>query len=186
MRVVSTTAGMLLLGAALAGCTSAFDSALSSVKKGNVSGPPTIDRPAPEIEAVDGDGKSFKLSDYRGKVVMLDFWATWCPPCVGMLPHERSLLKKYEGRPFALLGVDNTADGGPPLKEFIKDGRVTWPNWHDDKARIAGEWGIKFYPTIFLIDHKGVIRDRQVGVPEAQFDQLLDKLVREAEKDKAS
>ncbi|MHB1425168.1 MAG: TlpA family protein disulfide reductase [Gemmataceae bacterium] len=57
-----------------------------------------VGKPAPEIEAEDIDGKKFKLSDYRGKVVLLDFWGNWRPPCRAMYPHERSLVKRLEGK----------------------------------------------------------------------------------------
>ena len=65
----------------------------------------TIGAPAPEIRAIDLDGKMFSLSDYRGKVVDLSFWADWCPWCVKLFPHEKALVEKYKDRPFVLLGV---------------------------------------------------------------------------------
>ena len=65
-----------------------------------------VGKPAPEIEGVDVDGKPLKLSDYRGKVVLLVFWGAWCGPCMALVPHERELAERYKGRPFTLLGVD--------------------------------------------------------------------------------
>ena len=69
-----------------------------------------IGQVAPEITGDDIEGVSLKLSDYRGKVVVLSFWATWCGPCMAMVPHERSLVKRMEGKPFALLGFNGDDD----------------------------------------------------------------------------
>src|SRR5438105_9037394 len=67
---------------------------------------PRPGEPAPEIKGEDMDGKPLKLSDYRGKVVLLDFWGFWCAYCLRYIPHEKDLVRQYEGRPFVLLGVN--------------------------------------------------------------------------------
>jgi len=64
-----------------------------------------VGKPAPDVEGTDLDGKKVKLSSYKGKVVVLDIWATWCGPCKAMIPHERELVKKLEGKPFVFLSV---------------------------------------------------------------------------------
>ena len=71
-----------------------------------------------------------KLSDYRGKVVALVFWGTWCGPCMREIPRERELVERLKGRPFAMLGVNCDGDKPAALK-VIEDERITWPNWHD-------------------------------------------------------
>jgi len=76
MRAVWVTSGLVLLGAVLAGCTT-WDGALTSMKRGGASGIPAVGKQAPDIEGEDLDGKRFTLADYRGKVVMLDFWGMW-------------------------------------------------------------------------------------------------------------
>src|SRR5262249_11789421 len=92
-----------------------------------------VGKQAPDIEGEDIDGSRFQLSDYRGKVVMLTFWGNWCGSCRGMVPHERSLVKNLEGRPFVLLGVTCDPDRAG-LKEVVKKEEITWRSfWDGDK-----------------------------------------------------
>ncbi len=121
-----------------------------------------IGKTAPEIEGVDIDGKAFKLSDYRGKVVALVFWGSWCGPCMAMVPHERELVERLKREPFALLGVDCEADKDTARRTMARE-QMTWPSWFDGepgKGPIATRYFITSYPSVFLIDAKGVIRSR--------------------------
>ena len=156
-------------------------------KKAAVSPPktptgPVVGKPAPSVEGKDTEGKSLKLSDYRGKVVMLDFWATWCPPCRAMIPHEQELVTRMQNRPFVLLGVslDNTPQ---ELKAFLEKEKMTWPNIYDAGGPIGKAWGIQGIPTVFLVDAKGVIRFTHVGASNA-LDGEIDQLVKETESSK--
>src|SRR5262245_27441078 len=85
---------------------------------------------APDIDSVDADGKPLKLSDQRGKVVLLDFWATWCGPCRTTFPHSRELVSRMKARPFVLLGV--SGDGSrEDILRVQESGDVTWRSWWD-------------------------------------------------------
>jgi hypothetical protein len=100
-----------------------------------------------------------------------------------MFPHERSLVKRMEGRPFALLGV-NTDPTREELQTTIKKKELTWRDWWDGESAIASAWEVTGFPTLVLIDHKGVVRQRYLGNPgEKELDQAVDRLVAEAEKD---
>lgn len=113
---------------------------------------------APEIQGKDAAGTEFKLSDYRGKVVMLDFYGNWCPPCRAMYPHNRELIEKYQDRDFVLLGINSDPELGT-LVRSKEDGKVTWRSWWDgNNGPIATDWQIPFWPSIFVIDQEGVIR----------------------------
>jgi peroxiredoxin len=125
-----------------------------------------IGTPAPEIEGQDVDGKVFKLSDYRGKVVALVFWATWCGPCMAQIPHERELVRKMEGRPFALLGVNCDHKPGEARAALAKE-KITWPNWYDGdpgEGKIAERYHIhtQGIPAVFVLDANGIIREKDV------------------------
>jgi thiol-disulfide isomerase/thioredoxin len=137
----------------------------------------SIGKVAPEIEGADSDGKKFKLSDYRGKVVVLDFWALWCGPCMGLVPHEKELVKRLDGKPFAMIGVDFDA-----TKEELKKGEqehgITWRSFHDGRQGPIGEkWRISSIPAIYVLDPKGVIRYKDVR--EKKMDEAVDALLKE-------
>ena len=119
----------------------------------------TVGQPAPPTKGTDADGVVFQLSDYRGKVVMLDFWAEWCPHCRTMYNHDKSLVQRYEKRPFALLGVNVDPDVAT-LKEVQERRSLNWRSWFDGPPQgpICQLWKVQGFPTIYLIDAKGSIR----------------------------
>jgi len=120
---------------------------------------------APEIVGEDMNGVPFKLSDYRGKVVVLKFWGDWCPPCRAMYPHERSLVAKMKDQPFALIGI-NSDKNKTRLKQRMKEENLTWRSfWNGPQGTsgpISKAWGVRGWPTIYVIDHQGVIRYKNV------------------------
>jgi thiol-disulfide isomerase/thioredoxin len=127
--------------------------------------PLSLVKAAPDIVGVDIGGKTFRLSDYRGKVVLLDFFADGCPDCAAMYPHERWLVKKYANRPFVLLGVNLDLEE-KPLKQRLADQTITWRCWWDGNNHIAQEWKVNARPRLFLIDHQGMIRQDYHGRPD--------------------
>ena len=153
---------------------------------------------APDLSGPDLDEQPLKLSDSRGKVTLVVFWATWCGPCMNMVPHERKLLEAYAGRPFAIVGVngdnipakgskitDNNGkdiNAGPAVREAMAKLKMTWPSFHPGYQEIAEQWGVRNWPTIYLLDHDGVIRHKWKGDPGAkELDAAVEKLVRVAE-----
>jgi peroxiredoxin len=97
-----------------------------------------------------------------------------------MYPHERSLVKRLEGKPFALLGINS--DPKDRLKQVIKKENITWRSWWDGgntSGPIASKWNVSGWPTIYVLDHKGVIRYRDVR--EKEMDKAVDKLLKEIE-----
>jgi thiol-disulfide isomerase/thioredoxin len=123
---------------------------------------------APEIEGGYLDGKPLRLSDQRGKVVVLTFWATWCGPCRAMIPQEKELVNRLKGQPFVLLGVNGDEDG-EHLRKWLKDNPLPWQSWRDGRkgkeggqGRIAGAWNVSAWPTVYVLDHCGTIRYRDV------------------------
>jgi thiol-disulfide isomerase/thioredoxin len=139
-----------------------------------------IGKLAPEIEGRDQEGRPFRLSDYRGNVVLLTFSGNWCGPCRGLYPEGRRLVERFRGCPFALLSV-NTDDEVSTLRESIASGEISWRCWWDGRVGpIAARWGILAFPSLFLIDGDGVIRAKPGHQPttlENDVEALLAKIL---------
>ncbi len=121
-------------------------------------------KPAPEIEAEGVKGKKFKLSDYRGKAVLLVFWGTWCGPCMAEVPHERKIAEKYKDKPFTIIGV-NCDEDRRKAAEVMETEKMNWPNFYDGTpgdGPISQKYHIRAYPTTFLIDANGIMRYRDL------------------------
>jgi thiol-disulfide isomerase/thioredoxin len=120
------------------------------------------------------------LSGYRGKVVLLSFWATWCFPCMKLLPHEQELAARLCDRPFAIVGVNSDTDEAT-LRDTLAKHQVCWLSFRNrvtGKRPISEAWNIVAYPTLYLIDHVGVIRKRWIGSPPPEdLDRAIDRLI---------
>ncbi len=131
---------------------------------------------APDIEGLDAEGRRFKLSDYRGKVVVLTFSGNWCGPCVAMYPAERALVQRYQGQPFAILSV-NTDPDQQALRKSIESGEITWRCWWDGgkDGAITASWNVRSWPTVYVLDAQGKIREKDLR--GEQLDDAVAKLV---------
>ena len=124
----------------------------------------TVGKAAPDIAGRDLDGKPFRLSDYKNKVVLLAFTAEWCAICRAQAPYERFLLDKYARWPFALLGVD-TGSSRESARQAHTANPVTHRSWWDEPTRagqtggpIANAWNVVGWPATYLIDGDGIIQ----------------------------
>jgi peroxiredoxin len=117
-----------------------------------------VGQPAPALDARDLDGKPVRLADLKGKVVLLDFWATWCAPCLEELPRLRALYDAYHAKGFEIVGVslDETA---PPVAEFARDRKLPWPQLHNatSGADLVGAYGVSSIPATVLVGPDGRI-----------------------------
>ena len=120
---------------------------------------------APDFSFTSSEGEHITLEDLRGKVVLLDFWGTWCPPCVESVPELRSLHKRYskDGTPFVLIGISSDGDEDE-WKAFTEKNKMIWPQYRDENRRIQRAFGVRAFPTYILIDHEGIVRFQSVGM----------------------
>ena len=121
-----------------------------------------VGQKAPDFTLPDIDGRSVSLSRYEGKVVILDFWASWCAPCIRELPVYQDLQDKYRERGFEMIGV-NVADENPDIAGFLRKKEIRFTNLigNDEIQELYGP--INGFPTTFIIDREGVIRDQFIG-----------------------
>lgn len=135
-------------------------------------------RPAPDFELRDHNGRIVRLSDYHGKYVILDFWASWCNPCRAGMPMMKSYYQKYQGK-MEIIGIA-TWDVEEGWKRALSNLQLTWPNVFSYKGTptdVAAHYAVKGLPTKFLISPKGEILFRYEGEDE-QFYQKIDQLIK--------
>lgn len=112
---------------------------------------------APEWQLKDPDGQPVALSDFKGKVVILDFWATWCPPCRAEIPEFIALQKQYAAQGLTVVGVSLDTDGAAVVKSFMKRNGMNYPVVIGDDKIAADYGGISAIPTTFVLDRTGNI-----------------------------
>lgn len=121
-------------------------------------------KPAPEFSLKDSSGKTVKLSDYRGKVVLLNFWATWCPPCQTEIPWFVDFQKQYKDRGFAILGVSLDEEGWNAVRPYAARKNLNYEVMigGEDVAQLYG--GVNALPSTFIIDRQGRIANSHTGL----------------------
>ena len=131
---------------------------------------------APEFELPGLDGKQHKLSEYRGKVVFLNFWATWCKPCAEEIPSMQELHENLKAFPFEIVAVSVDKDGPEVIEPFLKKYGVTFPVLHDRKGKVKELYKTTGVPETFILDQNGVIAEKVWG-PRDWADPASTKLV---------
>ena len=141
----------LLVTAALAAC----------------SGPSSTAEAAPQFSFTSLEGKTVALRDLGNKVVIVDFWATWCPPCREEIPHLNELYSKLKGRGLEIVGVSMDTDGTDGVKDFAREYKIQYPLVMGDEKMAESFGGIIGLPTTIIIDRNGKIAKKYVGLPPA-------------------
>jgi peroxiredoxin len=139
-----------------------------------------IGQPAPAYGATAMSGDSVSLAALRGKVVLLNVWATWCGPCRKEIPELRALHAAYRDRGFEVVGVSVDTDGtDETIREFLKEFRMDYPIWRDPDERISALFRLAGVPATFLIDRQGILRWKMTG-PVAPGDTTLSAAIDKA------
>lgn len=123
---------------------------------------PLLGRPAPAFSVALFDGSTVRLEDLRGKIVFVNFWASWCPPCRTEAPVLEEAWRKLKGANVVFLGI-NTQDKEEAARDFLEEFSITYPNGRDPGGKIAIDYGIWGLPESFFIDGAGRITYKHVG-----------------------
>ena len=140
-----------------------------------------LGEPAPNFQLRDLNGRQVALSELRGKVVLLNFWATWCGPCRVEMPAMEKLYRAFSRNDFEILAVSTDAQGVSVTRPFQQENRLTFPILHDADYRVGLTYGARSLPMTFMVDRQGIVRHqvfgaRDCGATEAhQLVQLLMK-----------
>jgi len=136
-------------------------------------------RMVPPFSVTTTEGKQIDMDSLQGKVVLLDFWATWCVPCREALPHLQKVAKKFHGEPLVILSVGLDADEAK-WKEFIAKNEMTWPQYRDGgfTGPISKMFGVNAIPHTFTIDADGVLQEEHIG--DASIEGKIKKLLAQA------
>ncbi|BCS53960.1 TlpA disulfide reductase family protein [Geobacter sp. SVR] len=157
MRRLLCLVMLLLMTAAvsLSGCTRKEQTAAKQA--------PSENSPAPDVQVTALDGSTLKLSDLRGKVVLLNFWATWCPPCREEIPSMMALEKSMSGKPFQMVAVSIDEGGKQAVESFFQTSGFKLPAYTDPEGKAGKIYGITGVPETFIIDKRGILVKKVIG-----------------------
>jgi cytochrome c biogenesis protein CcmG/thiol:disulfide interchange protein DsbE len=123
--------------------------------------------PSPSYAATSMTGDTVSLAGLRGKVVLLNVWATWCGPCRKEIPELRAIHAAYKDRGFELIGVSVDAEGtDEPIRAFLKEFQMDYTIWRDPNEGVSATFRMAGVPATFLIDRKGILRWKATGAVE--------------------
>jgi peroxiredoxin len=159
-RTLAASAIGLALGCFLYSCSTPTT---VSVKASSVK-PDKERKVAPDFALKDADGKTVRLADYKGKVVLLDFWATWCGPCKIEIPWLKEFQRKFRDRGFEIIGVSMDDEGWPVVKPFVAELGINYRIVIGDDTTAQRYGGVDALPTTFVIDRDGKIAAVHVGL----------------------
>lgn len=157
---------VLTLGLLMTGCSSGTNQQ------------PVIGKPAPNFKLQSLDGQSISLSDFRGKPVLINFWATWCGPCRIEMPYLQQIYEEWHGKGMVVLTI-NIGESSSQIKEFMQSQGLSLPVLLDKGGSVAQKYNILGIPTTFFLDKDGVIQDKIIGAfqNKAQIEKRLDKIL---------
>jgi cytochrome c biogenesis protein CcmG, thiol:disulfide interchange protein DsbE len=138
------------------------------------SRPPRIGTAAPAFTVQDSDGK-LALTDFHGKVVVLNFWASWCAPCVEEMPSLVQLQQRFKDKGVTVVGVSIDVDGDAYHK-FLKDYKIDFPTVRDPDQKASALYGSFKWPETYIIDRDGIVRRKFIGAVEWSQPEIVDFL----------
>lgn len=155
----------------LAGCLALFITACGEKPAA------TVGNPAPDFDTLDLDGKIWSLSKLKGKVVFINFWATWCSPCREEMPSMQRLYTKLPKDKFEMIALFNN-DKKPAVRKFVSQLGLTFPILSDEHNFAGTKYGLTGLPETFIVDKQGVIREKIIGPAKWDSPENVEMLMR--------
>jgi len=134
-------------------------------------------KPMPALDVAGWVNGEVTTKDMKGKVVVVDFYATWCGPCMKAIPHNNELLKKYTDKGLVLIGVCTSANGQEKMEQVAKEKGIEYPTAKDPSLNSEKAWHVHYYPTYAVVDRKGIVR--AVGLQPQYVEKVVEKLLEE-------
>ncbi len=178
--VVAVFLGVILLGTAIASVLSGSGSSKPAEATDFSSIPATVSFPAPQLALQDLNGQKHSLADYRGKIVLVNLWATWCPPCQAEMPLLQTYFARHEPDGFTVIAIED-GDPTPQVLSFVQKYGLTFPVWLDPTYQ-ATDHAFKTadLPSSYVIDRSGQVRLLWVGaISEANLENYVTPLIQE-------
>jgi thiol-disulfide isomerase/thioredoxin len=135
-------------------------------------------KPMPALDVKGWINGEVSPKEMAGKVVIVDFYATWCGPCMAAIPHNNELLKKYKDKGLVIVGVCTSKEGQEKMAQTVKAKGIEYPTARDPKLKSEAAWKVQYYPTYAVIDRKGIVR--AIGLQPEHVEDVVKKLLAEA------
>lgn len=134
-------------------------------------------KPMPALDVTGWVNGQVTPADMKGKVVVVDFYATWCGPCMAAIPHNNELLKKYGDKGLVVVGVCTSKQGQDKMNDRVKERGIQYPTARDPQLKSQSAWAVHYYPTYAVVDRAGIVRI--IGLQPEYLERVVQKLLAE-------